>query len=104
MALPSTDAKAESWAEESMIKHIQLSEDEILAKADLPPLENDNLALLQEILSKLSKPFSLPSDISTGMLPFTSVLYEGRHLPVVLHHEEPWSFSTLCMYLTLSIL
>ena len=86
MALPIGDAKAERFAEESMICHIQLSQEEILATADLPSIENDTMALLQQILSKLSKKFLLSSDLSACMLPFTSSLSKGRRLLVLLHH------------------
>jgi hypothetical protein len=36
-----------------MYPRICLSEDEILAVADLPPLENETVALLQKILCKM---------------------------------------------------
>ena len=57
LALPHTDSKAESFAE-SMSSRIYLSEEEILAVADMPPLTNETLSLLQEILCKLGKQLS----------------------------------------------
>jgi hypothetical protein len=54
LALPVGDSKAESWAE-SMLPRIEISEEEILATADLPPLQNETMGLLQEVLERLSK-------------------------------------------------
>jgi hypothetical protein len=52
LALPDTNSKAERFAE-AMYPRILLTPEEILALADLQPLENKTIALLQEILSKL---------------------------------------------------
>jgi hypothetical protein len=57
MVLPLGDAKAESFAD-SMYPRVQLSEQEILAVADLPTLENQTVSFLQEILCKLSNSFN----------------------------------------------
>lgn len=51
--LPLGDANAESFAD-SLYPHIKAREEDILAIADLPPLENKTILFLQEILCKLS--------------------------------------------------
>lgn len=56
LALPLGDAKAESFAE-SMYSYVLLGEKDILAVADLAPLENATVSFLQEILCKLSISF-----------------------------------------------
>ena len=53
--LPKTDAKAETFAD-SMVSHVQLNEQEILAVADLPALTDETLILLQQVLCKLAIP------------------------------------------------
>jgi hypothetical protein len=55
LALPVGDDKAESFAD-SIASRVQLSDQEIMAVADLPPLTNDTLSLLQQVLSKLAIP------------------------------------------------
>lgn len=57
LALPHTDSNAENFAE-SMSSRVHLSEKEILAVADMPPLTNETLSLLQEILCKLGEQIS----------------------------------------------
>jgi hypothetical protein len=52
LALPIGDEKAEGFAD-SMYSRIRLSEKEILAVADMPPIENETLSLLLEVLCKL---------------------------------------------------
>ena len=52
LALPIGDGKAERFAD-SMHSRVLLSEEEIFALANLPPLENVTISFLQEILSKL---------------------------------------------------
>ena len=53
LALPTGDANAESFAE-SMYARLKMSEDDILAIADLPQLDNPTITFLQEILCKMS--------------------------------------------------
>lgn len=52
LALPTGDAKAERFAD-SIHSRVMLNEEEILAFANLPALENATISFLQEILSKL---------------------------------------------------
>jgi hypothetical protein len=52
LALPIGDAKAERFAD-SMHSRVVLSEEDILALANLPAMENSTISFLQEILSKL---------------------------------------------------
>jgi hypothetical protein len=53
LALPTGDSKAESFAE-SMYAQLQMSEQDILAIANLPSLDSSTIAFLQEILCKMS--------------------------------------------------
>jgi osomolarity two-component system sensor histidine kinase CHK1 len=92
LALPDVDSKAERFAE-SMYPRICLSEDEILAIADLPPLENETVALLQKILCKMVKPAYLSCPRY-----FCAVIYLSFY-NTVTHGLSPYS---ACIHLRVS--
>jgi len=55
LALPIGDSKAEQFAD-SLAPRVDLTEKQILAVANLPPLANETLVLLQQVLCKLAIP------------------------------------------------
>jgi len=86
LALPLEDANAEKFAE-SMYHRIELSEKDILAVADLPPLENATLSLLQEVLCKLSISVLGFTKFSTPFLSLSAKISACSLFPVFLHHR-----------------
>jgi hypothetical protein len=87
LALPIGDAKAERFAE-SMHSRVMLSEEEILAVATLPPIEDATISFLQEILSKLSISQVSFSDCSSPVLPIPTAVSTCSLLPFLLSHCE----------------
>jgi hypothetical protein len=76
-----------------------MSEEDILAIADLPPLENPTIAFLQEILCKMSLlRFLTWLMVSNPCLPLSSEIPSSSLFSLPLSHGQQWNFSVLCLY------
>jgi hypothetical protein len=85
LALPTGDEKAEKFAD-SMYSRIRLSEKEILAVADMPPIENESLSLLLEVLCKLGKQTKESSNSSIAFLSSPSAIPACNLFLIILYH------------------
>jgi hypothetical protein len=85
LALPTGDEKAEIFAD-SMYSRIRLSEKEILAVADMPPIENKTLSLLLEVLCKLGTQTRETSNGSAAFLSSPSTIPACNLFPIILYH------------------
>ena len=85
--MPSGDAKAEKFAD-MLYARVHLKENDILAVADLPPIENTAIAVLQEILCKLSSPFLETSNLSPSLLSSSAPIPPSRLLSLPLPHRQ----------------
>ena len=88
LALPTGDAKAEGFAE-SMYTRLQMSEDDILTIADLPPLDNPTITFLQEILCKMSTVLHVDlSHVSDRCVSLATEISSSSLSPLPLSHRQ----------------
>jgi hypothetical protein len=95
--LPLGDANAESFAD-SLYPHVKAREEDILAIADLPPLEDKTILFLQEILCKLSTFLRKVSKISASMLFVSPPISSSGLLSLFLPYHQQRNLALFCLY------
>ena len=80
-----------------------MNEKEILAVADLPPLSNETLLLLQEVLCKLGAQFTSCSNSSSASVFGSTTVFTSNMLSLILHHKKQWRVPSLRLYVNINL-
>jgi hypothetical protein len=96
--LPAGDSKAEALAD-LLASKVELNDLHILDIANLAPLEDKKIDLLQQVLCKLSTSVQDSCDSSCSMLCLPTWIPPRSLLPLTPHYPEQWTVSLLSLYL-----